>query len=48
MNASIFQPHRIYGRCLCFRYEELKEQTKQELRKNWEQMMEGDLVRFDD
>ncbi|XP_063884386.1 intermembrane lipid transfer protein VPS13D-like isoform X2 [Scylla paramamosain] len=26
------------------RYEELKEQTKQELKRNWEQMMEGDMV----
>ncbi|CAL4126163.1 unnamed protein product, partial [Meganyctiphanes norvegica] len=26
------------------RYEELKEQTKQELKKNWEQMMEGSML----
>ncbi|XP_042225636.1 vacuolar protein sorting-associated protein 13D-like isoform X3 [Homarus americanus] len=26
------------------RYEELKEQTKQELKRNWEQIMEGDLM----
>ncbi|XP_050720689.1 intermembrane lipid transfer protein VPS13D-like isoform X3 [Eriocheir sinensis] len=26
------------------RYEELKEHTKQELKRNWEQMMEGDMV----
>lgn len=29
-----------------YRYEELKEQTKQELKRNWDQIMEGELVKY--